>query len=164
MTQECLWYFCKCYLLFVLTYCLGVLATEQDSWGEVLDKNRLADDPCHKELTHIISVRPNQVMTFSAAELSRLRAQLKLTVKLLHLWILTRLVWERASTNMTKFASVHSCYGSQLSFACVLQTFTHLGWWHPDPRRKLFRVLGVLNERLQLITRDKFLDAGRKGW
>lgn len=58
---------------------------EQDSWGEVLDKNRLADDPCHKELTHIISIWPNQVLTFSAAEHSRLRTQLKLTVKTLHL-------------------------------------------------------------------------------
>lgn len=58
---------------------------EQDSWGEVLDKNRLTDDPCHKELASIISFWPNQVLTFSAAELSRLRAQLKLTVKMLHL-------------------------------------------------------------------------------
>lgn len=58
---------------------------EQASWGEVLDKNRLADDPCHKELTHITSIWPNQVMTFSATELTRLRAWLKLTVKLLHL-------------------------------------------------------------------------------
>lgn len=57
---------------------------EQDSWGEVLDKNRLADDPCNKELTHIISIWPNQVLTFSAAQVSRLRAQLKLTVKMLH--------------------------------------------------------------------------------
>lgn len=32
---------------------------EQDSWGEVLDKNRLADDPCNKELTHIISIWPS---------------------------------------------------------------------------------------------------------
>lgn len=58
---------------------------EQDSWGEVLDKNRLTDDPCFKELTSIISIWPNQVLTFSAAELSRLRAQLKLAVKMLHL-------------------------------------------------------------------------------
>lgn len=82
MTQECLWYFCKCYLLFVLTYCLGVLAAEQDSWGEVLDKNRPAHDPSHKELTHIISTWPKQVLTFPVAVLSRLRTQVKLSVKL----------------------------------------------------------------------------------
>lgn len=58
---------------------------EWDTWGEVLDKNRLTDDPCHRELTSIISIWPNQVLTFSAAELSRLRVQLKLTVKMLHL-------------------------------------------------------------------------------
>lgn len=56
----------------------------QDSWGEVLDKNRLADDPSHKELTHIISSWPKQVTTLSVAMLSRLRAQFKLTVKLHH--------------------------------------------------------------------------------
>lgn len=155
MTQECLRYFCKRYLLFVLTYRLGVLAVVQDSWGEVLDKNRLADDPSHKELTHIISSWPNQVTTLSVAMLSRLRAQFKLTVKLHH-WTLTRLVWEEAMT-MWQFASTHSC-GAQhapykpsqtLAAAILANEETMHGAW-------------VLYDRLHLVMGEMLLGTGKK--
>lgn len=155
MTQECLRYFCKRYLLFVLTYRLGVLAVVQDSWGEVLDKNRLADDPSHKELTHIISSWPNQVTTLSVAMLSRLRAQFKLTVKLHH-WTLTRLVWEEAMT-MWQFASTHSC-GAQhapykpsqtLAAAILANEETVHGAW-------------VLYDRLHLVMGEMLLGTGKK--